>query len=360
MQLTCPQIVSELSAIQKLKADFDATLHSSAESQNIAQLNAVYTIQQELEVKIMALRQSLWLFSELPRETLRKKYDSEIQILTQNGLLETFPTGEQGITGIDGVEYPFPTFSQITKQLQARPELREKMQQGFTQLQITPFALPLQKLTDTVSEAILRHKKANQLFATKLNQDDPNEPLILLELDEANPLNVRGSYVNADISGGLVYFPLKFDPENHQGQTKQQLLQTKLTFPGFFITLTESNQNIPAGNKDQTQGGRKQPEDNQAPNDYLRQLQTQSHQHERGLTPEEWLIRFLQHLEQTNQVIDDYQGHGKYCYNLAGYFPASGNVSGASWVRLGQRADLNWNGVDFWGLNNNARSVVSV
>jgi len=51
------------------------------------------------------------------------------------------------------------------------------------------------------------------------------------------------------------------------------------------------------------------------------------------MTPEDQLVYALIHLEQTNQVIDDYSGHGSASYQLGAYFPASGDVPDADWNR---------------------------
>ena len=51
----------------------------------------------------------------------------------------------------------------------------------------------------------------------------------------------------------------------------------------------------------------------------------------------------LTHLEETNQVINDYQGKGSLSYQVGGYFPASGNVPNSYWDRDDRRARLSGN-----------------
>ena len=48
----------------------------------------------------------------------------------------------------------------------------------------------------------------------------------------------------------------------------------------------------------------------------------------------------LTHLEETNQVINDYQGKGSLSYQVGGYFPASGDVPNAYWFRVNRQAVL--------------------
>ena len=48
----------------------------------------------------------------------------------------------------------------------------------------------------------------------------------------------------------------------------------------------------------------------------------------------------LTHLEETNQVINDYQGKGSLSYQVGGYFPASGDVPNSYWFRVSRQAIL--------------------
>ena len=61
---------------------------------------------------------------------------------------------------------------------------------------------------------------------------------------------------------------------------------------------------------------------------------------EEGMNPEEQLIYAIQYLEQTNQVMDDWQGKGSISYQVGAYFPASGSVPFAYWDRGNRQADL--------------------
>jgi len=70
-------------------------------------------------------------------------------------------------------------------------------------------------------------------------------------------------------------------------------------------------------------------------------LQTNPHyQNEIGITPEEHIIYAIKHLEQTNHVIDDWQGKGSNSYQLGAYLSTSGSVPNAHWSRDYRQAVL--------------------
>jgi hypothetical protein len=304
-----------------------------------------------------------WLHLDVP-----KQYQEQIQILNRLGLLdftqiENPVEMDKGIVGIDNQEYAIPKLADIQRVMQENQEqLETKRKQGFSEIQITPFALPLQKLLEIVQKQLLKHAKEKKLFLPKTHLQDPDVPF---ELNENEPLWKWDGYDQADTQGKLVYFPQAFQKENHRGQTKTQILSQAQSFPGFRVTLQEKNQIIPRAGQGQTIGGRKQPEANLTPQAYLQKMQTDpQYQNEQGLTPEEWLIKLLIHLEKTNQVLDLYDANhpelGSYCYNLGGWFPASGDVSGACCDRGGRQAGLNRHGPAYRNSNVGCRGAVRV
>jgi len=295
-----------------------------------------------------------WLETEF-----KEQYDSQVRTLDRLGLLELLPeAGEKGLRGIDGKEYPLPSKEVIITELKKNQEkIKPKFKQDFTQIQLTPFGVPLERLTTLLQERILAHHKAGQLFAAKDNPADPDVPL---ELDTNQPLftwdghldqNAPQGQRGADVTGKCVYHPTSFDQKNHGGQTKQEILddqtKNKSPFPGWEVKLLEKNLNIPREGKGKTVGGRKQLETNKTPEQYLKILQTDpQYQHEQGLTNEDWLTQFLIHLEKTNQVIDDYQGKGSACFLAGSFNPASRRLGNGSWLRDARRAYLGWSDPD--------------
>jgi len=280
-----------------------------------------------------------WLSNELPRQ-----YTEKAKILNELGLLEILPEAKDiGIVAIDGQEYPMPEQEDIEKIFRENKEVFEKkMEQGFTEMEIVPFGLPLERLIKTAEKVILKHHQEGKLYSNRKNPEDENEELVPLELDENKPLYIwKEGYDNADIDGKMVYFPESFDkdPEKHQGKTKDQII--KETKQGFQIILREKNLNIPRDGKGKTIGGRQQLEANQTPHEYLKKIQTEKeYRNEEGQTPEDWLTTFLTHLEKHNQVIDDYQGSSSIAYNLGAWLPSYVDVPVAYWSRVYWRAYL--------------------
>ena len=203
-------------------------------------------------------------------------------------------------------------------------------------------------------------------FLQKKTQADQNEQLVPLALDKNQPLYDWDGYDEADINGKLVYQPKEFS-KNHKGKTKQEILkeqEKESTTPGWHIILIEDMPDIPRENKGKTIGGRKQFEANDTPNNYLKTLRDSKkdnpYQGEEGMTPEDQLMYAITHLEETDQVIDDYQGNGSISYQVGAYFPASGYVPSAYWRRDGRRAYLDGNDPDNRDGNCGVRSAVRI
>ncbi len=274
-----------------------------------------------------------------------KQYESQIKTLDALGLLQILPeSGEYGILDISGTERPVPELDDIKQAVLKNKEFyHQKWEQGFTELEMTPFGLPLSTLVARGRETILKHHKEGRLFQTKKNQADQSEALVPLDLDTDQPLFVWEKLNEADELGTMVYDPKQFTGENHGGRTKRDILkeQEASPFPGFLVSFQEKSVNIPRQGKGRTVGGRIQLEANQTPSEYLKKLQTETvYQGESGETPEEWLIRLMTSLTQTGQVIDDYQGHGSLNYLTGAWVPASGVVPSAYWDRGSRRAYL--------------------
>ena len=294
--------------------------------------------------------------AETEAKPLREQYETQKDIYIKVGLLEKLSSGEWGIKAISGQQYVFPTYQEVVAKMNAKTEIMEqKMKQGFVRLQITPFGMKLDDLIAKYKQVILKHHQEGKLFATKKQASDPDEPL---KLDENEPVWTWDKYNNADVDETLVYDPKKFTTDNHQGKTKTEILAQR---GGFNIILGEDLPNIPRENQGKTIGGRPQIETNQSPDDYLDTLKTNSvYQHESGTTPEEQIIYAILHLEQTNQVIDDFSGNGSTCIQLAGFSPFSGGVPYAYWHRKHFQVNLNRDNSGDCAHDDGARFVVRV
>lgn len=328
----CEKIRKEYENLKTLKNEFDLEYQGAIET---GKLGKAKELKAKLEQKRDAISEKLWVFENLPQKELKEQYKNQKEILEKVGILEKLKNGELGIKGIDNKEYIYPTYQEITKRMRENKEmLKTKTEQGFNQLLIVPFGMKLEDLIEKYKQVILKHHKDGKLLATKEKPSDPNEPL---GLDESQPVWVWDGYQNADTEDKLVYFPEEFS-ENHKGKTKQDILKKQ---GGFNVLLTENLPNIPREGKGEEIKKRKQLEAGQTPNQYLKTLQTDpQYQSETGMTPEEQIIYAINHLEKTNQVIDDYQGKGSLSYQLGAYLTADGVVPRADWNRVGRRAGL--------------------
>lgn len=348
----CQVIYQELATLETLKNEFDSAYEQAVKT---GELETARTLKAEIQTKLEALKEKL-----NPLETLlalKEQYQSQRDILERVGVLERLSSGELGIKGIDNQEYPLPSYQEISQSVrEAKEILKTKAKQGFTKLMLVPFGAKLDDLIAKYKAALLKHFTENKLFYTKKDQADPSEALIPITEDQFKkdkPVWVWEQYQEADINNKLVYFPKEYS-ENHQGKTKSEVLTQ--TNQGWQILLLEDMPNIPKEGEAKEPGGRKQIDNhgtsiraymedpNQttpSPTEYLKALQQDpQYQHESGLTPEDWLSYALTHLEETNQVIDDWQGQGKVSYNLGGYFPASGRVPDVYWSRDNRQASL--------------------
>lgn len=302
---------------------------------------------------------------------LKEQYESELTILRTAGILEPLANGQEGIQDIQGVDHPIPSFEEVLSRCNEKSEiLKQKSEQGFVKMLLVPFGMSLDALRGKYKERILAHyvdkedpkdkkkripdTQKTKLFATKETPTDPDEPL---ELDTDQPLWTWNRYDNADVNGKLLYHPTALDAVNHGAKTKAEILDDHMN--GWSIIFVEDMPNIPRANKGSTIGGRpqidtagtsiaayiKENEEIPSPAEYLTAIQKETiYRHETGLTPEDELIYATMHLEETNQVLDDYQGNGSVSYNLGALFPASGDVPGSCWDRDSRRAGLGWYG----------------
>ena len=283
---------------------------------------------------------------------LKAQWELQVKALNEAGVLEILPESEDlGIVGIDGKEYPMPTFQEIVDRI--TPEkaeiLEHKLEQGFSKLLLIPFAMPLDLLIERYKKLLLEKHRRGKFFSTA------GKPL---PLDPDNPLYKDECYNQADVNGTLVYYPKQLDQRNHQGQTKQELIDQGNPWE---VILTPDLPDLPAQDKIQTIAGRTQLDANHSSREYLNTLQTNpNYQHEQGFTPESWLSYAMTELQQKDQQIDDWQGLGKACWNFGSYFPAGPSVSHCNFNRGGQRAGLGGRSPDYGNGYDSARSLVKI
>ncbi len=256
---------------------------------------------------------------------LGKEYARSIAVLGRAGILTLLPRSEKlGVAGIGGKEYPVPTREQLRKVFARNKELvRRKMRQGFTRLQLTPLAMPISKLIDRAKNAILEHAAAGKIIRTKQKPAGADIP-ICVNTDE--PVWIWERVRKAVDTPKLVYFPQAYAERNHQGLTKEEVMQkTRLcAVPGWSVGLIEPMPVMPQQGQGKVMGGRKQLEGYSTPHEYLRALSAPAYQGETGWTLEDFLTHFITQLETTGQVSHDrYDSNalwllGSYVPNLGG------------------------------------------
>ena len=366
-QSTLDQAIDSMfNEIESLKQELILAHQKAIETGTDRDLDSALNLKAQIEEKLRLLKAKLWPFKDIERANLSRQYEFQKQTMEKLGLLTRISGGELGIKAINGQEYPFPGLEEIEAMMRASKDiLKTKTEQGFNQLVITPFGLSLDQLTKAYGQLIATHYQQKKLLAAK---KDPQEPDQLLELDENTPVWVWDGYQNEK----LAYYPQEFSRDKHQGQSKDQVLKNQ---GGFNVLFLEDLPNIPRAGQGKTIGKRPQIDTAGAsikkylakdqtipsPKEYLKALQEEPiYQYETGLTPEDELTYAMLHLEQTNQVIDDWQGNGSINYCLAAYFPSSGNVPIACWNRVNRRAGLGGDGSGDRDGDCGARSGVRV
>lgn len=286
---------------------------------------------------------------------LETEYGNCVRTLNKTGIIGILPETETlGVIGIDGKEYPVPTAEQVGNLFESNRELiARKGEQGFTQLQLTPFAMPLTTLIDRVKSVILNHHQKGTIFQTKRNPTDPDVPI---EVDPNQPV---WKWDGLDDSAGLVYFPEAYDREEHHGVEKLTLIKKHDVCPirGWSVGLIEDFSILPQEGQGQTKGGRKQLETNHTPIDYLATLKGAQYKGETGWTPEDLLVNFVSRLARANQVSHDWDDNSGL-WLLGTYQKNEAYVPGADWNRNYRQLYLRRNYAGYRYRNWGARSTV--
>ena len=142
---------------------------------------------------------------------LKRRFMENKKVLVETGLIEPLPDGQLGFYDISGKERPAPTYEEFAKYFESkyneRPEFFEKKrEQGFTELRIIPFGLPLKHFKLCAEVLIKQKHKEGKLLGTDGTK---------LELNEEEPVFLSDEYAckddqeGADVTGDLIYYPKK-------------------------------------------------------------------------------------------------------------------------------------------------------
>ncbi|MGB8343916.1 MAG: hypothetical protein WCD86_03475 [Ktedonobacteraceae bacterium] len=273
--------------------------------------------------------------------SVEREYARYVTALKRTGMLTLLPKSESpGVMGIDGKEYPIPTQAQVVELFaQNRGLVGRKVPQGFDRLALTPMAMPTPLLIDRMKAAILKHAAEGTIYQTRRSASDP---FITVRVNTEKQVWVWDTLRQALDTDELVYFPQEYS-SNHRGQTKLGVINNGriCAVPGWSVGLVESFPIMPQQSQGKIIGGRRQLEIGSSPNEYLQILQTEAYQGETGKTLEDFLTKFLTHLEIANEVSNDVDDHNAmWC--LANYLKISYAelVPTGRWIRSVGRARL--------------------
>ena len=272
---------------------------------------------------------------------VEKEYARCVTALNRTGILTLLPKSESiGVIGIDGKEYPIPTQEQVVELFDHNKELVDrKVPQGFDRLELTPMAMPTPLLIDRMKAAILKHAADGKICQTRRAASDPFIPV---RVNAEKQVWIWDTLRQALDTDELVYFPQEYST-NHRGQTKLEVVNNGriCAVPGWSVGLVESLPIMPQQGEGKTLGGRRQLEIGSSPNEYFQTLQLEAYQGETGKTLEDFVTRFLTHLETTNEVSNDVDDkNAVWC--LAHYLKISyaDVVPTGRWIRSVGRARL--------------------
>jgi len=272
---------------------------------------------------------------------VEKEYARCVTALNHTGILTLLPKSESiGVIGIDGKEYPIPTQEQVVELFNHNRELVDrKVPQGFDRLELTPMAMPTPLLIDRMNAAILKHAAEGKICQTRRS---PSDPFIPVRVNAEKQVWIWDTLRQALDTDELVYFPQEYST-NHRGQTKLEVVNNGriCAVPGWSVGLVESLPIMPQQGEGKTLGGRRQLEIGFSPNEYFQTLQLEPYQGETGKTLEDFITRFLTHLETTNEVSNDVNDkNAVWC--LAHYLKISyaDVVPTGRWIRSVGRARL--------------------
>ena len=373
-----------LEEIRSLKRDFDTAYDLAVVSGKQRDVEKAQGLKRDLEAKTKALQETLSIVEAERLFDLRRQYEARTALLRNVGLVETKKEADASgaerevsfMIGIDGKVYPMPSYDTLVSRLAERKEFLEiKADQGFTKLLLVPFGMSIDAMILKFKAHLLEYKKGHAAFGR-------TNPAVRDASDEPgwNPLWVwEDGYNGADANGTLVYNPISFDA-SHTGATKTEMLARQEvdndTAAGWRVLLLQGGENskgykgIPRDGQGKTEGTRIPRQDIEAgktPRAYLAdQLaasgeQGSAYRNESGITPEEWIVMFMAHLEETGKPMDNYQnGADSIAYLTGAYFTASDDVPSAYWSRDARQACVNGDDPDSVDEFVGVRSAVRV
>lgn len=354
-RINCPEARQQLQSITSLERELDQCfihISQAANTRTFQEYQAqAIKIKQKLEESITLLVERANPFERL--FNLQDQYRKQINVLeTANILEERYIQGEmiRGFVDINGNFQKLPTLREVVGRLREKKELLErKHAEGFGTIRLVPFGMSLDDLAQKYGQVIIQQARDGKLFRDRKNRKYPKRISVQLDFDDA--LFISDVYTNADIKGDIVYDVTKFDPDNHGGKTKSEILKERKEQhkSAWDIIVLENKADIPKLGQAKPTEGKKQ-KDN-TPEDYLNVLKAEPYEGEVGLTPEEILIHAITHIiERKGSLYTPERGESDV-YTLGAYLPMKGVPS---WAASGLIPHFS-----FYSVMNNQRASLS-
>lgn len=213
-------------------------------------------------------------------------------------------SGLLGFIGFDGQVYPMPSLEQVNALFSHKADLvSRKMAQGFERLLLTPLAISLPFLIETVQAALVQAGAQGSIYPTQRLTSDAVVPARLNKEKQVWLWEQVRLVLDTD---SMIYFPSQYTAQ-HGGLCKSEAVRNPLVCatPGWSVALVETSPFLPQRGEGKTLAGRPQLEIGSSPREYLAALQESAYMGESGKTLEDALTQFLVRLVSTRQISFD-------------------------------------------------------
>lgn len=222
-----------------------------------------------------------WPLENLSEENLRRQYREIEQAFLKTKVIRELELGRFGVESYDGtLMYPMPTVEEVRALVAEKsPELRKKVEQGFTRLLLVPIGAGIggtQRAHQRTDERILfgrllKHHIYYYNYSgligsyagairshvrTGTLKYSNGEPILTSQINTDEPLVVEYDIQEGDNAKSIAYGVTAFDSTQDASKlTKDNYIQG-LRFPGWEIRLIQDDWNVPAPGEIIEKGGR--------------------------------------------------------------------------------------------------------
>ncbi len=227
--LNCKKLYEELAWLKELKVEFDRAYEEGLAKKNFSGCAPLYRQMKDLMRGDGSFIKRIREFRELIELLdLEAQYESQVEVAWNSGLFKD-EVGNNSLLPVierDGKEYKMPDWREVKRQLFRNIEMvREKAEQGFTKMLIVPFASSLKDFESGLRWTIRSFEDSGRgVFST-----DGDRISFKQDEDDLYPLIIN--YTDDQ----LVYYPKKYDPKNHGGMTKTEVIDSKGAWQICFV-----------------------------------------------------------------------------------------------------------------------------